>query len=363
MLNLVLQNKTKLWKMITWLSVVLFFLSIFFAAWFFTRPNKLIVIKNTGEESKQNNISNKNNNEQKCPDCKRRLIDGVYTQGDKIKSPLFAIMIDNHPDARPPFGIDKANLVYEAEVEGNFTRYMAIFDLNTYNNISEIGPVRSARPYFLSWAAELGAIYTHCGGSPEALVEIIQKNIIDLNEYYNGQYFWRTSKSKAPHNILTSTDNLQKSLKNFSSQNNEFAPWKFKDDSPITNKTYREIKINYTHQDFKITWKYDETNNDYTRFLSKNPQLTSENNLIVAKNIIIQIIPAKVIDEKLRLKMVVIGGGKAVICLDGACQEGYWKKDDFSSRTKFYYQDDSEIQLNAGQTWVEVVRPEIKIEY
>ena len=84
---------------------------------------------------------------------------------------------------------------------------------------------------------------------------------------------------------------------------------------------------------------------------------------IRAKNVIIQYLEAEVIDEELRLAMNVVGKGKAVVCLDGQCEEGAWQKRNLASRTRFYNSSGEEFVFNAGTTWVEVVRPEIEVEY
>ena len=80
-----------------------------------------------------------------------------------------ALMVDNNPDAWPQFGISKADLVYSTLVEGGATRFMAIF---TSKQLSKIGPVRSARPYYLTWAKGINALYGHSGGSAEAIQKI-----------------------------------------------------------------------------------------------------------------------------------------------------------------------------------------------
>src|SRR3989339_236076 len=119
----------------------------------------------------------------------RRSLDGVYVSiGEENNYPV-AVMIDNHPGARPQSSLARANLVYEAEAEGGITRYLAIYaDLN---DLKEIGPIRSARPYFIDLARETSALYVHVGGSAGALAMLAQNKIPDMNEFYNGKYFWR----------------------------------------------------------------------------------------------------------------------------------------------------------------------------
>jgi hypothetical protein len=356
------QNKNKLWKTIMIISIALFFLILAAAIWFGAqalsrKEKKSITDAKPQQQSEEENVTYKD----QCDGCIRRKIDGVFVKPEEANLPPVAVMIDNHPDARPAAGIEKANLIYEAEVEGNYTRYMSVFA--TAEKIDRIGPVRSARPYFVDWAYDLGAVYAHCGGSPEALVDLTQKNMTDLNEFYNGQYFWRADNRTAPHNVFTSSDDLNKFLAKKDITSSSYPVWQFKEDSPNKSSSSQEIKINYSLAIFQVKWEYNPTDNDYIRYLADKPDLTIDNNVIAAKNIIIQVVPATVVDDKLRLRMGDVGSGAATICLDGDCQKGEWNKADAATRTKFTYENGEEIKLNAGQTWIEVVKPEIKIEY
>jgi hypothetical protein len=186
----------------------------------------------------------------------------------------------------------------------------------------------------------------------------------DLNEMYNGQYFWRAADRNAPHNILTLSANLDKFKENKKITSSDYSAWLFKDDEPLNNSsTTGKIDINFRHVDFKTSWVYDKTDNDYIRYLGDKPYLTADSNLVTAKNIIIQYVPAKIIDDKLRLEMADVGEGKAIICFDGACEKGQWNKRDQKARTKFNFNNGDEIKFNAGPIWVEVVRPEVSVNY
>ncbi len=359
----ILANKTKLWKGSTILSIVLFIIAIIFTVNLLTtKENKSnikqidIYLSDQKEEKEEELLYMK-----KCEGCVRRKLDGVYVKEAVANLEPVAIMIDNHVNARPPYGIEKANLVYEAEVEGKFTRYMTVFSSD--EEIERIGPVRSARPYFVELAQELDAVYSHCGGSPEALVNIVQKDIKDMNQFYTGDYFWRSTDRSAPHNIFTSTEKLKKYKEDKNFKEGDYLSWKFKNDKENINIVHSEIAVNFNHPSFRVKWKYNEVNNDYTRYLINKPHLTGDNNIISAKNIVIQYIPAKVIDDKLRLSMNVIGDGEAIFCFDGECKKGKWEKLGNKSRTKYFYEDDKEVEFNAGTTWVEIVRPEVEIKY
>ena len=97
----------------------------------------------------------------------RHPLTGSLISQDIELPQVYGVMIDNHPEARPQSGLDQAFLVIEAPVEGGISRLLAFFSAEQV--LEEIGPVRSARPYFLDWNNELDALYVHVGGSDAAL--------------------------------------------------------------------------------------------------------------------------------------------------------------------------------------------------
>ncbi len=78
-------------------------------------------------------------------------------------------MIDDQFDARPQSGFSAASVVWQAPAEGGIPRYMLVFQETIPG---DVGPVRSARYYYIAWAAELRALYAHSGGSPQALATL-----------------------------------------------------------------------------------------------------------------------------------------------------------------------------------------------
>lgn len=288
-----------------------------------------------------------------------RNIDGIRVEPNQNNLYPVAVMIDNSPDARPQAGLSQANYVIEAEAEGGITRYLAIFDSGEMPE--KIGPVRSARPYFIDWAQEFSAVYTHCGGSPEALVKISRDGVIDLNQFYRADIFWRDNARLAPHNVYTSGELLNEFLSSKDLDEGKFFPFVFKTEADFNNRPEQhEINITYRLRGFHVNWVYNKDNNEYVRFVSGKEYKDAEEETIKAKNIIIQKADARVLDDKLRLEMDIIGEGEAYVCLDGACQPGTWKKKSSTARTRFYDINNQEFKFNPGTTWVEVVRPDIE---
>ncbi len=290
-----------------------------------------------------------------------RHIDGVLVEPGAENIYPVGVMIDNHSDAWPQAGLAHANLVIEAEAEGGITRYLAFFASS--DSPEKIGPIRSARPYFMEWARELSALYTHVGGSPAALAEMNVENVLHINEFYQGEYFWRSDDKLAPHNVYTSSENLYKYLDAKNLNEGKYFGWQFKDEAGTAARPASStIAIGYRLKGYNVEWRYDNDSNTYSRYVGGDRHLDADGTPIMAKNVIIQVIPAEVIDNELRLEMNTVGTGTAAVCLDGECHNATWQKNSVAERTRFY-EDGNEAVFDRGTTWIEVVRPEITLDY
>lgn len=273
-----------------------------------------------------------------------------------------AVMVENHTAARPQTGLSRADVVYEALAEGGITRFLAVY----LQEESEIGPVRSARPYYLDWAVEYDAAYTHFGGSPDALDKIVSFGIKDLNGIYIGAPTFERSKSRpSPHNVYTTTQKLreQASKKGYS-KGSEIVSWKFLDEKAIPERKERpdnfSINLNFKGTfGYAVEWRYNADTNSYFRFNGGGAQIdTLTNSPLEAKCIIVQTVQDSPDPSgHSRLRMATTGSNSAVVFANGKFVEGTWKKDQRTDRTKFLDTAGNEIKLNRGKIWVEIIPP------
>ncbi|NIM47618.1 MAG: DUF3048 domain-containing protein [Candidatus Aenigmarchaeota archaeon] len=300
------------------------------------------------------------------PKLVRAPLSGVMVTEDRAKRKPIAVSIENHTASRPQSGLNKASLVYEALAEGGITRFLAFFQ---ENDVFEIGPVRSARPYFLDWLSEFDALFAHCGGSVDALDLIVPYGIKDLDEFRWGtQGYWRDSSRYAPHNLYTSTEKLYEIAKKAGYKTTALIlGYSFKED---LEKSKRPEESNITigfNYPYNVSYKYDPKTNYYLRSVagaSHTDRITDEQ--IKAKNIVVIFMPTSYGYTKKgeqAVFMETIGSGEALVFFDGTFTHGTWKKDSRTSRTKFLDSKGEEIKFNAGTTWIEVVPPNTKIVY
>ncbi len=345
-------------KLIIIILAVVFVLGLFFVGSFLYKQ-----IKKTENQNQKQVEAIINNDFSECE--KRKSINGLCYDLDSEPG-LFSVMIENHSDSRPPSGLSGADLIYESVVEAPITRFLAVFSLD--NKINKIGPVRSARPFYVDWAKEFKAPYLHVGGSPEALDYLAESYVFDLNQFSFGQYFWRDSSRHKPHNVYTSTDLVKKAIASQSwSIKNDFNSWKYKPEGQIVDeaKTAKEVYINFNSPVYAVKWLYDEKRNNYQRFQAGRPHKDADYTQIYAKNIAIMYTESRIIDSYGRRETKTVGQGKALIFQDGKVLPAEWRRPGLDQRTRFFSTQDQEVKFNPGTTWIEVIPvqyPEVKYE-
>ncbi len=304
--------------------------------------------------------------EEKCDF--RRILDGVCVKKfSEVNPKIVAVMIENHVNARPQSGLSEASIVYEVPVEANYTRFMAIYPADA--KIDKIGPVRSARPYYLDWLEEYGgAMYMHCGGSPEALEKIEAEEIFDVNEFYQGKYFWRDPARSAPHNIYTSSELWTEAFSNHQITDGKLIGWTFATTTieQKSGKNFTEIKeitVSFLPPVYEAVWSYNDSIGKYERYQMNRPHLDADGSAVFADVVIAQKVKAEIIDEIGRQKITMIGEGEALVFQNGGLIEGKWVKSSITDRTRFFDLLGREIKLNPGKIWIEIITPSSKISY
>ncbi|MFA5127341.1 MAG: DUF3048 domain-containing protein [Patescibacteria group bacterium] len=283
----------------------------------------------------------------------RNIFSGQPVNEDWSSFPV-AIMLDNAYNIRPQAGLGQADIIYEALAESNITRLLAIFD--SHVEVEKIGPVRSARPYFMDWAEEYGGLYMHVGGSPQALAKIKDYQFINIDQIGMGEtYFWRDQKLSAPANVFTSSANWRragemKEVKKLTASSS--LVWNFVEPDKNDQTDQLDLTINYSVDYYKVEWRYNPLLQAYQRWQNNAKFDYDTGEQALAQNVIIQVAPANLIDIE-RRSIDTKKGGQAIVFNVFGKQTGQWKYID--GRTRFLADDGSLIKFAPGKTWVQVV--------
>jgi hypothetical protein len=289
----------------------------------------------------------------------RRAFDGMCVENAEAVNPrLAAVMVENSFEAWPLSGVAAASVVYEAPVEADIPRFLLIFPSDS--TVSAVGPVRSARPYYLDWVAEYGVpMYIHVGGSSEALSLIDDRGIFDINEMRRGWYFWRDEDRPAPHNAYTSGKLWRSALDKYGADYaaSTTAPWAFDDRTACLADCADRVDIRFSNGGYSVAWKYNATTDRYDRYGQSDaaPDRDADGAVVSADTVIVERVRASVIDAVGRKAVDTLGAGEATGFRSGYAIAGRWSKADRESRTRFTDADGREIPLKAGTIWIEIV--------
>jgi len=280
----------------------------------------------------------------------------------------FAVMIDNEGSRPlPQGGLEYAQLIYEAIVEGGASRLMAVFwyPYDDDSLIGLIGPVRSARHYFVQFALEHDALYTHIGQSPQALSAFSSLNVDRLT----GQgVFWDITKDKNNwQDSYTSTERLFAFIeKNKRRTTTDVVTPLAYGAAPVTldeGVSARRLRVGITGNMTYATYEYDEQTGLYLRSRNGKPHMAREtvasndsSTRLTAKNILVQFVKNWRIagDDMDRQDLSIVGSGEGYYVTNGMAVKILWSKASAKAPTLFTYLSGEPVLLNPGQTYIQV---------
>lgn len=330
---------------------------------------------------------------------------GMFTQIERDiweKRRPITVVLENHLDSRPTSGISRADVVYEAVSEGGITRFLAVFYCGTSAEDVKIAPVRSARVYYIDWAAEYGdkPIFMHVGGANNysgsgdttrearalELLETLGWRVPKGNDFdttYDSGFpvFWRDYERlgrplATEHTMVSALDSAYEEAERRSLGSKDedgtdwdetFIPWKFIDGSSNGSPTATDISLEFwtDYEDYDVNWKYDREKNNYLRFNGGKEYIDMFDNSQVSASVVIVAFTRErgPVDRNKHLLYTTVGKGEALVFQNGEVIEGTWEKKTGTSRTKFFDESGKEISLVRGPIWIEIVPAGKEVTY
>ncbi|RLQ90674.1 DUF3048 domain-containing protein [Falsibacillus albus] len=309
----------------------------------------------SNENSKTTSEQNPQENQKKDEYPYHYPLTGIGTN-EEPKRRSVAVMINNFPAARPQSGLQKADVTYEVLAEGDITRFLAIFQSELPE---KVGPVRSARDYFINLAKGYDSLYIAHGYSPEARQMLMSGYIDNLNGIqYDGTLFKRASFRKAPHNSYITFENIQKGADQRGYEmDTPPAPLPFmtKDEADkLTGDDGKNVMISYYHnQSFEVVYEYDDSSKKYKRY--SGGELTADLDTkepVLLDNIFIIETDHKIIDSHGRRDINLKSGGNAYLVQRGVVKKVQWKN--IEGRI-LPYENGKALNFVQGKTWINIV--------
>jgi hypothetical protein len=279
-----------------------------------------------------------------------------------------AVIIENHPEARPQWGLAEASRVYESLTEGPITRYLAMFGAQ---NLGRVGPVRSIRTQFLNYVVETGAGLAHVGGNEDALALIPELRVVDLDEFKFARAYRRIPRPGIAyeHTMFTSTAALRDVLDERNEGESSDIPHpQWKADAPLAARPASEtVTIDFSDRLYRVRWLYRRETDDYARELAGAPDVdAATGDVIRVATISIMVVPR--VEGRTPIHEDTwtyddVGSGPAWVVEDGTATPATWHKASRAGRLVFTDRDGREIAMNRGPQWIEIVPPTVTPEF
>ena len=287
-----------------------------------------------------------------------------------------AVMYPINKEAQPQYGLSNVAVFYEIMEEGNMSRQMGI--LENWENLEQIGNIRSIRDYFIYAALEYDPIIIHYGGPELYVKSILTRDDVDnlngvggvMGSDY-GAFFRIPEGSTSEHTAFTDGAHVSTAIEKagFSKEHRD----KFEGQSHFTFTGYSnpntlddypdaveatDIDMSGCYPVTKSALTYDAEKGVYLKTLYGNPQkdaVTGEQ--LAFANVVIQRAYREVRDDN----------GYLAYQMHDTTRDGYfitkgkmihvtWEKTDDYGPTTYYDDKGNEVGFNTGKTMIFVVQ-------
>ena len=283
------------------------------------------------------------------------------------------VKIDNNEGARPPVGINQADVVYEEEIEAGFTRFAAIFQSQ---DADPVGPIRSARISDIELLANLNRPLLAWSGANAVTASAIRSaDLVDVGFDAEIDEYDRATNRPAPSNLFATTTGLYAHAGDARSAP---ALFQYDPDASSTETTTTTPagaapsstvattgaatpvaggRVAFRSRDIVYVW--DEARAGWIRFQDGTPYADDRNELAAPTNVVflyIDYVCCPTVPGTPEAQTV--GEGDAAVFADGHFIDARWSRptgaDVWNLTEKATGQP---VLLTPGRTWVELANP------
>ncbi len=275
----------------------------------------------------------------------------------RLERPALFVKIDNVERARPPVGLDAADIVFEERVEGDLTRLAAVFHST---DADPLGPVRSARTTDLELLPLFGRpLFASSGGNAGVIPQVHAANTVDIGHNTSGEGFSRDPGRPAPHNLFTST--LALYAKAPESPPPPLPLFGYLDPGeppPAEAVPVGGVAVRFGGPEVsRFTW--DAASGTWLRWQRGTPHTDPAGVQLAPENVVVLEVAY---DTSGQLGRSVphgqlTGEGHAVVLTQGTAVEGRWVRPTLADPLRLESTAGQPIELSAGQTFVELPPP------
>ena len=280
-----------------------------------------------------------------------------------------AVQVENHPLSRPARNLSNADMVVEAPVEGDVTRFSAIFLCRPTDGLT--GPIRSARYYEVDLWQDLHILPVGFGASGGSLSRFAAAGMPYVNGI-TGQWPWfeRYGTSFAPHNLYGDMEALRAAIgqgdpidRLVEDVGTLRPPFTFDVDAVLPEGHAVSSFVMQTNSYWRFGWSLTEADGSWTR-QDAGKTVTDEvtGQPLTATSVVVQRVKEEVVfgdpdpGGNTRRLQHLIGEGDGTLYVQGMAIALHWSRPTAEDRTTWTYADSGDpVVLPPGQVWWEII--------
>jgi hypothetical protein len=269
--------------------------------------------------------------------------------GDARGRPALEVKVDNTPPARPQAGLQAADVVYEEVVEGEITRFLAIFNSTLPDTV---GPVRSVRATDPNLVWPLGGVFAYSGGAAPNLELIRKAPVNGVDETAAGNAMFRERSRGAPLNLFGRPSDLI-------AKNGRPVPppalfqYLGGNERPAGDPA-SAARIGFA-PGFDPTYTYDPPSRTWKRSYGLAPFAAASGEQIAPTNVVVQFTNYEGGVGNPIAEGVTVGEGEVWVFTDGKVIKGRWTRPAKERPAKYVDGSGKAIKLLPGKTWVHLL--------
>ena len=280
----------------------------------------------------------------------------------KAGRPALVAKIDNHPNARPQAGLNKADIVIEENVEG-LTRFAAVFHSD---GSDPVGPLRSGRTQDKIFLGSYNKpLFMWSGGNYRVTQVINKSDLVNIGHSASrGKAgYYREKTRKIPHNLYASTTKGW----TLAPEGSGPPPAQFlyrgvSDAMPSTAVPVDGAKVSMYN--VKVYWKWDAASGQFLRYTENvkrelEPHMSAEGTTPVdqvnAKNVVVLYCTYKRswADRK-SPEAQTTGKGDGFVLTNGTIIPITWTRAEQTDVFTFTDSSGAVVRMTPGRTWIEL---------
>ena len=269
-----------------------------------------------------------------------------------ITRPALVVKIDNHPKARPQWGLNQADIVFEENVE-MLTRFAAVFHTT---DSDPVGPIRSGRRQDVDLLESFNApLFAWSGGNAEVTKLIRASTMVDLSHSAANDAggYRRESSRSAPHNLIADTSKLWTLAPEGAAPPQAQFAYRAADEAiPATARETAGIKLSM--DGVRVLWEWSSEFSRFLRSQDDKPHVDVDDVRINAANVVVLYVQYSKSGYSPVAKT--IGSGEAWVFTAGKLFQGTWERDEAGKPFTLKDTAGNEIKLTPGNTWVQLPR-------